>query len=81
MTNEELDMPEQIKLELWVEDDMSTSIKKSSLELTTEELKLFYFADDLVHLRGVVYEKRKNIVIQPDGDTGRLYRTFTYGIY
>lgn len=81
MTNEELDMPRKIELELWVEDDMSTSIKKSSLELTTEEVKLFYFADDMVQLRGVVYEKIKNTRIQPDDDTGRLYRTLTYGIY
>jgi len=81
VTNEEWDMPKKIELELWVEDDMSTSIKKSSLELTIEEVKLFHFADDLVQLRGVVYEKAKNIIIQPDNDTGRLYRTFTYRIY
>ncbi|MBL7100435.1 MAG: hypothetical protein ISS23_00605 [Nanoarchaeota archaeon] len=81
MTNEGSDMPQKIELELWVEDNMSTSIKRSSLELTAEEAKIFHFADNLVQLRGIFYEKRKNTIIQTDHDTGRLYRSLTYSLY
>ncbi|KYK26487.1 hypothetical protein AYK26_05035 [Euryarchaeota archaeon SM23-78] len=81
MSHEKSDVPKKIELELWVEDDMSTSIKKSSLELTTEEVKLFYFADDLVQLREEFYKKTKHTIIQLDGETGRLYRTLTYYLF
>lgn len=81
MNDETSDMPKKIRLELWVNEDMSHLIKKSSLELTTEEIRLFCFADNLVQLRGVVYEKAKNTIIQQDSDTGKVYRTFTYGLY
>ena len=81
MDDEDLSLPRGIRLEFWVNDDMTMSIKKSSLKLTDEELKLFHFADELVQLRGVGYERTRDPLSQIDSDAGKVYRIFTYGVY
>ncbi|MBU4069644.1 MAG: hypothetical protein KJ646_01550 [Nanoarchaeota archaeon] len=80
MNNKKSDMPKKLKIEFWVNEDMSLAIKQSPLELTTKEIKLFYFADNLVELRGELYEKKHNTLSQVDKETGRLYRILTYGL-